>query len=216
MRTRLLGAVCGCIFSLLGISTSAHAVFLNGSFENGGVFVIPLDEILVLGSSGSSATRINWWNVTQDSIDWVGTEFWQASDGNFSLDLSGSQAGAIAQTFDTVIGQQYRVLFDKAANPDENGSTIKTFQVSAAGTVSTYTTDRTGHTLQNMGWEQDSFLFSATDSLTTLTFTSLTPGVYGAALDNVQVNAVPLPPALWLFGSGLLGLIGLAKRRVQS
>jgi hypothetical protein len=26
-------------------------------------------------------------------------------------------------------------------------------------------------------------------------------------------NAVPIPPALWLFGSGLLGLIGIARRK---
>lgn len=28
-----------------------------------------------------------------------------------------------------------------------------------------------------------------------------------------EVAAVPIPPALWLFGSGLLGLIGMAKKK---
>ncbi len=28
-----------------------------------------------------------------------------------------------------------------------------------------------------------------------------------------QVNAVPLPAAVWLFGSGLIGLVGLARRK---
>ena len=34
-------------------------------------------------------------------------------------------------------------------------------------------------------------------------------------LDNVQVqvSAVPVPPAVWLFGSGLLGLVGIARRK---
>jgi hypothetical protein len=31
------------------------------------------------------------------------------------------------------------------------------------------------------------------------------------AFDNVNVNAVPLPPALWLFGSAILGLMGIAR-----
>jgi len=32
-------------------------------------------------------------------------------------------------------------------------------------------------------------------------------------LDNLQVNAVPVPGAVWLFGSGLIGLIGVARRK---
>ena len=35
-------------------------------------------------------------------------------------------------------------------------------------------------------------------------------------LDNVRVDAVPVPAAVWLFGSGLLGLIGVARRKSQS
>jgi hypothetical protein len=36
----------------------------------------------------------------------------------------------------------------------------------------------------------------------------------GNSMHVTSVSAVPVPAALWLFGSGLLGLIGLAKRRV--
>lgn len=31
--------------------------------------------------------------------------------------------------------------------------------------------------------------------------------------DNIVVSTVPVPAAVWLFGSGLLGLIGLSRRR---
>jgi hypothetical protein len=36
-------------------------------------------------------------------------------------------------------------------------------------------------------------------------------------LDNVmvQVTPVPLPAAVWLFGSGLLGLISFARRKIK-
>lgn len=43
-------------------------------------------------------------------------------------------------------------------------------------------------------------------ALTALTFTSM--------IDFT--SAVPLPPALWLFGSGLLGLVGVARRKKAS
>lgn len=34
-----------------------------------------------------------------------------------------------------------------------------------------------------------------------------------AASLTLQVNAIPIPAAIWLFGSGLLGLIGIARRK---
>ncbi|MDX2505593.1 MAG: VPLPA-CTERM sorting domain-containing protein [Gammaproteobacteria bacterium] len=34
-----------------------------------------------------------------------------------------------------------------------------------------------------------------------------------AELFNVTITAVPVPAAVWLFGSGLLGLVGIARRR---
>ncbi|MGB5539877.1 MAG: hypothetical protein WBO37_07305 [Gammaproteobacteria bacterium] len=33
---------------------------------------------------------------------------------------------------------------------------------------------------------------------------------------NVQISAVPLPAAVWLFGSGILALIGIGRQRRQS
>lgn len=37
-------------------------------------------------------------------------------------------------------------------------------------------------------------------------------GLYGE-WDNLTLTAVPAPAALWLFGTGLLGLVGVARRR---
>lgn len=37
--------------------------------------------------------------------------------------------------------------------------------------------------------------------------------LYGEWNTNVEMSAVPVPAALWLFGSGLIGLIGIAKRK---
>lgn len=41
-----------------------------------------------------------------------------------------------------------------------------------------------------------------------------TSGTYmSGGIFPVQVNAIPLPAAAWLFGSGILGLIGVSRRR---
>lgn len=44
------------------------------------------------------------------------------------------------------------------------------------------------------------------------------PGTDGAAFlgGNIQLTAVPLPATAWLFGSGLVGLAGLARRRLKA
>lgn len=36
----------------------------------------------------------------------------------------------------------------------------------------------------------------------------------GGYIGNIKINIVPIPASIWLFGSGLLGLIGLARRKV--
>jgi len=37
--------------------------------------------------------------------------------------------------------------------------------------------------------------------------------IYGWAVRSGDVSAVPVPAAVWLFGSGLIGLLGLARRK---
>jgi hypothetical protein len=32
-------------------------------------------------------------------------------------------------------------------------------------------------------------------------------------ITDVVTTVIPVPPALWLFGSGLLGLVGIARRK---
>lgn len=41
------------------------------------------------------------------------------------------------------------------------------------------------------------------------------PNVKGYIVEY-EASAVPIPPAVWLFGSGLLGLIGISKRKKQA
>jgi choice-of-anchor C domain-containing protein len=153
----------------------------NGSFEIG-------QDPGVNINLGFNSTAINNWVVTDDNIDYVGSD-WQASDGNRSLDLDGFEPGAIAQSFNTIIGQNYLVTFDLAGNPvgDPN---IKTMRVEAGGQSAAFIFDTTGKNRGIMGWDRRSWEFTATATQTTLQFRSLTNGTaFGPALDNVRVEA---------------------------
>ena len=46
-------------------------------------------------------------------------------------------------------------------------------------------------------------------------FSVATNGVVGTSSALVRVSAVPIPATVWLFGSGLIGLIGLARRKAH-
>jgi choice-of-anchor C domain-containing protein len=191
---------------LLAMSALAHgAAFTNGSFESGtnpGSYT----EL----SAGSAA--ITGWSVGGNGVDYIGT-YWQAQDGDRSIDLSRHDAGSIWQAFDTIMGATYRVSFWMAGNPD-GAPTVKSLMASAAGDSATYFFDFTGHTHAAMGWESREFLFTATSTTTTLTFTSLTPTFFGPALDNVSVSQVVPEPGTWMFLGG--GLTALVLRRWKS
>lgn len=195
--------------AMVAFPAIAHAgPFINGSFESGtnpGVFT-PL---------GAGSTAINGWTVGGDSIDYIGT-YWNAQNGSRSVDLSGNAPGSIFQTFDTVLGQVYNVTFFLGANGDGPPPT-KTVDVSATGNaVGSYSVGTTPFPPNVTAWTPFTYTFTATGTSTTLTFTSTGTTAYGAALDNVNVTAVPEPAAwaLMILGFGAIG--GVMRRRRDS
>lgn len=204
-RVNLSSCVLG-FFAALSSTASHGASFSNGSFELGTVNPAASSIRLDVGSQS-----ITGWTVINKKVDYIGT-LWQRADGSRSVDLDGSEAGGITQTFDTLAGQQYAVSFFLAGNPD-SGPAIKTLQVSAAGISSVYTFDSTGKTRANMGYLPQQFAFTATQAATTLAFTSLTsPQGWGPVIDNVQVSAVPEPATVQLLLAGLVFAVGMRRK----
>lgn len=135
-----------------------------------------------------------------------------------SIDLNGSALGALSESVTTTIGQTYLLTFDLAGNTD-GGPTVKNINVSASAGSQNFTFDTTGHSRSSMGWETNTFSFTATSGTTTINFTSLDsgdPAVFGAALDNVRLEAVPEPGTLALLGGGLVALARRRRSRRQS
>ena len=164
------------------------ASFTNGSFETSSVTPGAFTTLTAVDSATLSP-----WTVTSGNIDLIGS-YWNASNGTQSLDMNGTTNGSISQQFDTTPGYTYVVKFDLSGNPD-GGPTVKTMDVTAGGTTSSYSYDTVanGTTRQNMNWKPQTFTFKASSNATALTFTSTTgiSSSFGPALDNVTVGTNP-------------------------
>jgi hypothetical protein len=81
-------------------------------------------------------------------------------------------------------------------------------------------------------YDNNPYLVPGADGVVSRTFQNLAPGEYIAFVGGVNYNSqtnqanrgiggtltitpVPVPAAAWLFGSGLAGLVGLARWRMQ-
>jgi choice-of-anchor C domain-containing protein len=160
-------------------------LLVNGSFEDG-----PAPEASGVITLGADSTDMKGWKVTVGSIDHIGP-YWKASHGTRSLDLNGSEPGAVAQTFPTKNGQKYRLSFALAMNTGATAELVK-LKATAAGSSEEFAFAKKEATSANMNWVIKTWEFTAVADETTLEFISLhgDDPFAGPALDDVIVAEV--------------------------
>ncbi len=160
---------------------AGESILVNGSFEQG----LSTGSVLTLGAG---STAMPGWEVTQATVDLVHKNHFISSDGNYSVDLTGSPgAGGLVQQLATIPGQSYLVAFDVAGNP-YGAPAVKRVRVEAAGTSAEYTYDTTGLSPSTLLWRREEFVFTANSNVTGLRFTSLVDDYYGPLIDNLRVT----------------------------
>ncbi len=181
---------------------SCAALFQNGSFESG---TNPKSSRAVFNED---TTTITGWSVGGDGVFYVGT-MWVPSAGSRSMNLTGQDGmGTISQTFDTIANRDYEVIFDVAGSYQV--ATPQSMRVTVAGVTKDYTVNASESSI--LSWTKNqSFGFKSTGESTTIMFAA-TSGDDGPALDNVRVNYIPIPAEMWLFGSGIIGLVVVRRR----
>lgn len=116
-------------------------------------------------------------------------------------------AGTFYFNFDSVITLESIDFFDieSAENGKKSTNAIKLFDATNTEIMpGTFYTPDTGG--DNM-WDQLVFDVEGVKRI------ELNMGGSGA-IDNLRFTVIPIPPAIWLFGTGLIGLIGLARRKI--
>lgn len=180
------------LFVLAFVLTAAEfcsgQLVVNGSFETG-----PTPPYGGLYIPAPDSSTIPGWTVSNGSIDYVGSDYWQPADGSRSLDMNGHNAGTIMQNVGGLtVGQRYRLAFYMAGNNNFSPVTFH-LQAGVGPNSQIFTFDATGYSYTNMGWTLKTLDFTAANTTMALTFTSLDSGFSGPTLDEVSIVAVPEP-----------------------
>jgi Protein of unknown function (DUF642)/PEP-CTERM motif len=182
------------------VGFASAAAFQNGGFETpqlggGGLSFLNGTNTSVTGWTSTGSGNVLFNN---------GNGFAVSSEANQGIIMNDDSGGltTMFQTFDTVASQQYQVLFDLSRENGASGNAP--ISVLATGGVSTpYNA--------TPSYQTNSYSFTASSSLTTLTFSRASTEGQSPLLDNVRINAVPEPSTLAL--GVLAGLFALAFRR---
>jgi hypothetical protein len=198
---RLLAATTLVIIASAGTAVTAQAAYIVNATETGGDVVFAgsgsIDlTALTFGGSTNYNNGVNpagFLNLGPDGAD---VDIYQPTDGTGPLVAGPGAAGASNSTGG--IGDFTGLVWN---SPPLYRLIVPTGYTSGSPLSATLTIPGT--------------------SLATI---GLTPGSYewtwgsGANVDSFTLNvgAVPVPAAVWLFGSGLLGLVGVARRKARA
>ena len=177
-----------------------------------------------LASMGANATTYNFDVVQTSSTSGAasgtgtlnGTGTWDDSTGAVVITSAGTNNITVGPT-------TYALTI--TAEADFSGNTGSPFAPTSGQNALTSCSDTVGGFLCNQSGVGTFTAFSSVGGSFDATGGTLTSvsingsGSQSATTDttynisNVNVSAVPLPAAAWLFGSGLVGLAGVARRR---
>lgn len=187
--------------SALFFAPMSHAAFissLNDGFEG----------------EGQAASVLNYnsfinWDITDGTVDLIQNgNPWGivCSSGSFCVDLDGTSSNAgVMTTKEGFAAGKYKVSFDLSGNQRQGPFDTVTVLFGAGSLLNAVVID------WDAGWSTYSFMVDLVDG-DKLSFANAGGDNIGAILDNVSVSAVPLPAAVWLFGSGLMGFLAMRRK----
>ena len=195
-KSRLLGAVCATVFSFISMSSQAALTYVLG----GQAVYDDVADLTWLADANAAGGTMNWATASTwaAGLNIDGVTGWRLPS---SLNSDGSGLCIGSGCTDSEMGNlYYNVLGNTAGGPLTNTSPFSNVQ-----------SNNYWSSTENAPNPSSAWFFDF--SIGTQTGNSKNGNGYGWAVQSG--NVVPLPAAAWLFGSGLLGLIGVARRKAS-
>lgn len=178
-------------------STTGTGYFnVSNSVLSGGMYAFAVAND---GVTSSYSTRPNWYTTIVQKTDWDSSG-WQAVTGPGSM--------PVGWTFPVVGSNSWDSYFGASTNQAVFYVTGVSFGLSSGATV--YADDNLAPGASSINEFQFSTMQLASP------FVAWTQDGSVLAQGDTLETVVPVPAAVWLLGSGLLGLIGVARRNVKA
>ena len=225
-KSQLLGALCACLFALFTTSTNAAIIELDSLTLSG----VPLELLFPEGSveaisfNGSTQYIVFFTSTEGSAIDFDGDGREEVRTEMISLDLTGNSGalGPVVIALNPAVASQGLLKEQVNINTGildvppfaSDGFVDSFFDVFVEITIGGMALHNTDPARIVGTWSHK----PSTHNEFVAMFTNFSPvALYdedgistGFFLGPGQV--IPIPPALWLFGTGLLGLIGIARK----
>lgn len=212
MNLRLSGAVCAGLFTFVAVSTNAAFIGRLETSPGSGVFQAYYDDQLDITWTADADINpgISW----QGQVDWAanlmigGVSGWRLASMDVNNDGAVADCSVASTTQVACKDNEFGHLFWYGADATY-GSGITASSSSPFSNLEPFN-PYWSNTEVSVG-SSLARLFSFQTGVN-LTYDKNLP-TSAWAVHNGDVGAVPVPAALWLFGSGLMGLVGVAKRK---
>jgi hypothetical protein len=189
-KSHLLGVVCASLFAFC-LSTSTHAAFLIVGETSGN------------GVSIGSASGTGFTDVTID--------FFNLDPVLLVFDTDGAPSEQMTFRFNNFTDLDWTDFHIEFASDNPFAEVSFNVRDIAPDTEPNYILDVGSN--ENTDLPDAAWIFFNTPEGSGLSIDAFTDAGVAQFSLQFQPTFVPAPPALWLFGSGLLGLIGVARKK---